>query len=179
MTKLRLTLLQQDILRYLFINVQRSFNALRLAKALHVSQPAISKALPNLEKNDLIAVEKDKESKRLKIELNRNNNLVVWLKRVDNLKQIYESGLVAYLYDLCPSGVIILFGSYSLGEDTFKSDIDLAVVGCKGKKIDLSTYEKVLERKININYYTSLKEIDENLKMNIVSGITLKGRIEL
>ncbi|MFA4887272.1 MAG: nucleotidyltransferase domain-containing protein [Candidatus Nanoarchaeia archaeon] len=178
-TKLKLTILQQEILRYLFIKTGTSFNALHLAKALHVSQPAISKALPNLEKNNLINVEKDKESKRLKIELNRENPKIIWLKRIDNLKQIYESGLVEYLYEQYPSAAIILFGSYSFGEDTLTSDIDLAIVGSKEKNINLTDYEKVLQRKININYYTSLKEIDNNLKTNILRGITLKGWIEL
>ncbi len=180
MYKLKLTLLQQDILRLLFINTGRSFNALQLAKALKVSQPAISKALPNLEKNKLILVEKDKESKRLKIELNRENNFVIWLKRADNLKQIYESGFAEYLYDAYPSAeTIILFGSYSFGEDNVKSDIDIAVVGSKGKNEDLAEYEKILERKININYYISLKDIDKNLKENILMGMVLKGAIEL
>ncbi len=115
----------------------------------------------------------------MKIELNRENQKVIWLKRVDNLKQIYESGFIEYLYEQYPPAAIILFGSYSLGEDTYQSDIDIAIIGNKEKDIDLTDYEKILERPININYYKSLKEIDNNLKINILRGITLKGWIEI
>ena len=99
MYKPKLTLLQQDILRHLYINAGTSFNARALALALDVSQPAISKALPKLKKEEFITVTKDK---RFSITLNRENPLVIGLKRADNLKQLYESGFVAYLYNSLP-----------------------------------------------------------------------------
>src|SRR3989338_412684 len=102
-----------------------------MANILKVSQPAISKALPALEKTSLIKVSKDKNSKRLSIELNRDNPQSIWLKRADNLKQIYESGLVKFIYDAFPGATVILFGSYAFGEDTTTSDIDLAIFGIK------------------------------------------------
>ncbi len=177
--KLKLTCLQQEILRYLYINAGKSFNARNIAVGLEVSQPAISKALPQLEKEGYVKVQKDKLSKRLIIELNRENAYIVGLKRVDNLKQLYDSGLVQFLYDSFAGATIILFGSYSLGEDTITSDIDLTVIGIKEKKLDISKFEKLLERTIIINYYDSLKNIDTHLLNNILNGITLKGAVEL
>ncbi len=181
--KLKLTRLQEEILRLLFIKAGTSLNARRIALLLYVSQPAVSKALPLLEKEELITVSKDKDSKRLSIELKRDNHEVIWLKRADNLKQIYESGLSQWLYDNLPSATVILFGSYALGEDTLDSDIDLAIIG-KEKALNLDEFEKILERKININYYKGLKEKDtfllnKFLLNNILNGITLKGTVEL
>jgi len=46
--KLKLTLLQQEILSFLFEKAGKIFNARSLAKNLHVSPPAIAKALPKL-----------------------------------------------------------------------------------------------------------------------------------
>jgi len=90
MLELKLTNLQQRILRLLFVKTGVSLNALAIAKNLGVSQTAVSKALPFLEKENFICVEKDKESKRFSIELNRDNHKVLQLKRADNFKLIYD-----------------------------------------------------------------------------------------
>lgn len=177
MYKSKLTLLQQGILRLLFIKAGISLNARSMAKFLEVSQPAISKSLPLLEKESFIKVSKDKSSKRLSIELNRDDHRVVWLKRADNIKQVYESGLGNFIYEVFPEATVILFGSYAFGEDTVNSDIDLAVIGSKEKEVDLSKFEKILERPIIINYYKSFKSIENHLLNNILNGITLKGAI--
>jgi predicted nucleotidyltransferase/biotin operon repressor len=177
--KLKLTLLQQDILRLLYIRTGISLNARGIARSLEFSQPAVSKALPGLQKEGLIIVNKDKDSKRLSIELNRDNPEIIGLKRADNLKRLYESGLVKYLYDNFQETTIILFGSYAFGEDTANSDIDLAVIGMKNSQKDFTKYEKLLERAIIINYYKSFKEIDKHLLNNILNGILLKGSVEL
>ncbi|HLC49816.1 MAG TPA: nucleotidyltransferase domain-containing protein [Candidatus Nanoarchaeia archaeon] len=177
--KLKLTILQQKILRLLFVKAGMSLNARGVARILEVSQPAVSKALPKLEEMNFINVKKDKDSKRLSIELNTENHKVLWLKRADNLKQLYDSGLVQFLYDSFPGSTVILFGSYAFGEDTSISDIDLAVVGSKPKEIDLAKFEKVLERAIIINYYNSFRDIDNHLLNNILNGITIKGAVEL
>jgi predicted nucleotidyltransferase len=177
--KLELTNLQQEILRLLFIKVGISLNARAVANALDVSQPAVSKALPLLEKIELIKVEKDKVSGRFSIELNRENNQIIWLKRADNLKQTYESGLVSFLRDSFPGCTIILFGSYSKGEDILTSDIDIAIVGSIEKEINLSKFEKILDRKIILNFYSSFKKIHKSLLENISNGIILTGGIEL
>lgn len=179
MYKLELTNLQQDILRLLFIKAGSSLNQRGVAKLLNVSAPAVMKALPNLEKKEFIKIGQDKESKRWSIELNRDNYQIMQLKRTDNLKQIYESGLSNFLEHEFAGATIILFGSYSRGEDIVKSDIDIAVIGRKEKEINLTKFDKLLERTININFYTSFEKIHKNLKENLFNGIVLTGGIEL
>ena len=147
--------------------------------ALKVSQPAISKALPGLEKEDLIFVAKDKASKRLSISLNRKNPFVIGLKRADNLKLLYESGMVPFLYDRFPEATISLFGSFSFGEDVAESDIDIAVVGAKEKDVDLERFNTSVGKTINLNFYQSWEEIDRHLRNNILNGIILKGQVAL
>lgn len=156
-----------------------SLNQRRIAGLLEVSPPAVMKALPVLEKIDLVKIKQDVESKRWAVELNRDNYRVRQLKRADNLKQVYESGLVDYLEKEFAGATIILFGSYSRGEDTVNSDVDIAVIGRKDKKIDLISYEKLLERGININFYNSFKNIHKQLKENLCNGIVLVGGVEL
>lgn len=177
--KLKLTNLQQEILRLLFIKAGMSLNQRGIARLLNVSQPAVMKALPGLEKEDLIKVAQDKESKRWSIELNRDNHKVMQLKRADNLKQIYESGLADFLEKEFAGATIILFGSYSRGDDTESSDMDIAVIGRKEKHVDLTKFDKLLERTITINFYDSFDKIHKNLRENLFNGIVIAGGVEL
>jgi len=177
--KLKLTNLQQEILRLLFVKAGTSLNQRQIANFLEVSQPAVMKALPDLEEESLIKTRQDKETKRWSIELNRENHKVMQLKRADNLKLIYETGLADYLEKEFAGATITLFGSYSRGEDIINSDIDIAVIGRKDKQIDLTKFEKELERQININFYDSFKNIHKNLKENLCNGIILIGGVEL
>jgi len=146
MYKQGLTILQQEILRLLFAKSGMSLNQRGVARMLDVSQPAVMKSLPGLKKKNLIKINQDKESRRWAIEFNRDNLLALQLKRVDNLKQIYESGLFTFLKEELPGAVIILFGSYSRGDDTIYSDIDIAIIGRKEKNIKL---EKFIVAQIN------------------------------
>ncbi|PIU89407.1 hypothetical protein COS64_00860 [archaeon CG06_land_8_20_14_3_00_37_11] len=101
------------------------------------------------------------------------------LKRADNLKKIYESSLADFLEKEFAGATIILFGSYSRGEDATTSDIDIAVIGRKEKTLNLTQFSRLLERKIIINYYDSWEKIHKHLKENLCNGITLAGGVEL
>ena len=177
--KLKLTNLQQEILRLLFVKAGTSLNQRQISKILEVTPPAVMKALPALEKENLIKTQQDKETKRWSIELNRDHHKIMQLKRADNLKQIYESGLADFLEKEFAGATIILFGSYSRGEDLINSDMDIAVIGRKDKLINTANYEKLLERTININFYDSFKKIHKHLKENLCNGIMLAGGVEL
>lgn len=177
--KLKLTNLQQEILRLLFVKAGITLNQRQISRILEVTQPAVMKALPALEKENLIKIEQDRETKRWSIELNRDHHNVMQLKRADNLKQVYESGLADFLEKEFAGATIILFGSYSRGEDLINSDIDIAVIGRKDKLIDPTIYENLLERTININFYESFNKIHKHLKENLCNGITLAGGVEL
>ena len=179
MYKLKFTILQQGILRFLFIKSGMSFTERALAKQLKVSPTAVSNSLPLLEKEGLAKVTKDRETGRLSISLNKENPKTFFFKRVENLRTIYESGLLEYLSEKFPGSTIILFGSYSFGEDTADSDIDIAVIGVKRKDVDTEKFEKLLERRVSLNFYDNLNEINRNLRENILNGIVLNGGIKL
>lgn len=177
--KLKLTNLQQEIMRLLFIKAGISLNQRQIANLLEVTPPAVMKALPALAQENLLKIQQDKETKRWSIELNRNHHKVMQLKRADNLQQIYESGLADFLEKEFAGATIILFGSYSRGEDIINSDLDIAVVGRKDKLIDLTQYEQALGRQINLNFYDSFGKIHKHLKENLSNGIILAGGVEL
>src|SRR3989338_158947 len=95
--KQKFTSLQQEILRFLFSKTGIKLNQRQIANSLEVSAPAINKTLPKLEKEGLIKIEQDKETKRWAIEINQESQMAVNFKRVDNLKLIYETGLARFL----------------------------------------------------------------------------------
>ncbi len=177
--KLKFTRLQLEILRLLCIKSGKPLNQREIAKTLGVSPTAVAKGTAQIEKEDLASVTRSKTMNLITIELNRDNEMALAFKRTENLRMIYETGLAGFLRDSFPGGTIILFGSYSLGEDIITSDIDIAVIGRKPKTLELEKYEKALDREININFYTSWKDVHKHLKDNILNGILLYGGVEL
>jgi predicted nucleotidyltransferase len=150
-----------------------------ISRILKVSVTAVSKAIPILEKQNLIKVERDKKMNLTLIALERANKKAIQFKRVENLKMIYEYKLSDYLEDEFAGATIILFGSYSKGDDTINSDIDIAIIGRKEKEINLKSFEEIFKRKIIINFYPTFNDIHKHLKENILNGIILSGGIEL
>lgn len=183
--KLKWTRLQAEIFRFLCIRAGQTQNLRGIAKALRVSPTAVSNALRGLGNEGLVEIKKSKTMNLLFIEFNRNNSKAIQLKRVENLKMIYESGLADFLYNKFPGCAVILFGSYSRGEDTFsdteerRSDIDIAIIGTKEKDVDMARFNKLLERKVNINFYESWEKIHKHLKDNILNGVPISGGVEL
>jgi len=178
MYKVKWTRLQSEIIKFLCISVGRAVSLRELSRKLHKTPTAVSNGLIELKKDGIVRVEKSENIKLLSIELERDNPKVIEIKRIENLKLIYESGLSNYLRENFPGSTIILFGSYSKGEDIRESDIDIAVIG-KEKETDLSDFDKRLERKIIINFYDSFKKIHKHLLENILNGIILNGGVEL
>ncbi len=95
------------------------------------------------------------------------------------MKNMLTSGLIEYLDEKynTPSAIILL-GSYSRGEDTAKSDIDIAVITTREIKLDLSKFEGTFKRKIQIHEIQT-KRVSKNFLNNLANGIVLKGYLEI
>lgn len=98
-------------------------------------------------------------------------------KMIYNLNSIYESGLPNFIKDKLSPKCIVLFGSYRRGEDFEDSDIDI-FIECREEKIDLSNYEKILKRKIQLHFKEKFSNYPKELKNNIINGIVLGGFLE-
>ena len=176
LNKLKFTKLENEVIEFLFKNPTTSFNGKELANKLKVSPTAIAKSVRNLAKLELVTLEK---KILLSIQLNRDKEEIFDLKRISNLKSLYTSGLAYSLDEKLPGAVILVFGSYSSGEDTEESDIDIAIIGTKEKPINISKFENKLQRKIQLHFFKKLDIIENDLKESIINGITLKGAIQL
>lgn len=165
---------REKILEYYFDKVSSRINERMLAKEIKTSHTSVSIVSKELIKKKLLIVEKD--SIQNKLGLNIENKEVIFYKRIHNLKRIYHSGLIEYLesiYEMPKS--IVVFGSFSFGEDNEKSDIDLAIQTKLQKNVDLTQFEKKLNHKIDLFFLT--ENLPEELKKSIYNGVVLKGRI--
>ncbi len=169
-----LTPLDQKLFSFLCKEAGKKLSQRETAILLNVSPTAIGKSVKRLEKLKLIKITKLKNINLIELS---GEKKAIELKRVENLKQIFLSGLSDFLLKNLPGATIILFGSYSRGEDTSNSDIDIAIIGRKRKALSLEKYEKKLGREVHLLFFDSFNKISRHLKNNILNGIVLFGSV--
>lgn len=161
------------VLEIFFENPSREFHLRELSRLLKLSMPTIILATDILSKERLII--KTKEKVLTKLAANRENIDFTRYKRLYNLEKIYASGIIDYLLDVYnhPKNTV-LFGSFSRGDDVEDSDIDIAIITKKKLSLDLSKYERILNKGISI-HEVDLDKVSEEFKANLANGIVLEG----
>lgn len=154
------------------------FQLREISRKAEIAPTSVKKYLNELENEGLIIKKKHRIYEYPVYYANRENDYFKFLKKLDIIKDIKESGLLDYLNDKCMPDVIILFGSASKGEDIKESDIDLFIQS-KEKKLQLSKYENYLSRKINIFFKDTFNKLSKELKNNIINGDILNGYLKV
>ncbi len=164
------------VMEFFFKYPERKFHLRELERLTKLSLPAVKKIAEKLEKEDLL------ESKKEKIVKNfyaKRNDKFTYLKRSYNLYAIFSSGLLNFLKNKYEEPeTIVLFGSYSKGEDISKSDIDIAIITQIHKDNDFSVFEKKLARKIKI-YEIQIKKTEKNFLNTLANGIVMSGYLTI
>jgi len=161
----------------LFLENQNSYFHLReIARLTYISPGGMFKILKKLEDEKLVIREKTKVMDNFIA--NVENKEYIAIKKAFNIYSIMGSGLIEFLVEAYSPKAIVLFGSYAKGEDTEKSDIDIAIITNKEKRLDISKYEEVLKRRIN-PLEIDIKKIKKEMKNNLVNGIVLYGYLEM
>jgi predicted nucleotidyltransferase len=142
-----------------------------------VPLPSVKNYLEELESEKLVLKKKNRLGNPIYY-ANRDEEYFLFLKKMNNIKNIHESGVVDYIYYDCGPEAIILFGSASRGEDILESDIDLFVLS-KEKMLNLEKFEKKLNRKINVFFKEGLNKTSKELANNVINGIILKGYVKV
>lgn len=152
----------------------KRFHVREISRELGISTTPVLNALKYLVKEGYLTREKGKVIDEIKANLDSKEFLLQ--KRMFNIESIYSSGLMEELIRQNPE-TVVLFGSYSRGEDTEKSDIDIALLGFGGK-LKLEPFEKRLKRRINL-HVIDLKSVSKEFKNSLANGIVLEGYLEL
>lgn len=115
----------------------------------------------------------------VEIRANRDSELFIRLKKLSNFRKIYLSGIIDELNkEYGAPKAIALFGSYSKGEDTARSDVDIAIITKQHIKFDSSRYESVFRRKIQL-HEIDLKKVSKEFITNLANGIILRGYLDI
>jgi len=106
---------------------------------------------------------------------NREEDYFLHYKKVFNILNIYN--LKNLIINEIHPRAIVLFGSYSRGEDIESSDIDILAISSVKKEINFKDIEKKLKRKINLMIVENLKRLDPQIINKIYNGFILYGEI--
>jgi predicted nucleotidyltransferase len=173
------TALQSALFRALCRTAGTKINQRALAAKVGVTPAAISRALPALGRDGLVVIKNYGAMNLKEIEINRENHHAIRLKVVENLRALYLSGFVDCVAETYAGCGIVLFGSFARGEDIVSSDIDIAVIGAREKRVDFTHFEKRLDRPLRIMCISSLGKLSKEFKESIINGIPLEGTISL
>ncbi len=154
------------------------FQLREISRMICLAPKSVKLYLEDLEKEKLIVKKEHRVHKYPVYYANRDSDYFRFLKRLNTIQSIKESGFLEYVHEKCLPDVIILFGSASRGEDIKDSDIDL-YLQCSAKKLEVKKYEKDLNRKINLFFEKNFDKLSEELKQNIINGDKLKGYLRV
>ena len=140
------------VIKYFTLNPSTEVYVNEIAKILNLSTGRCSQILRD--QSTFGILEKKNRGKAHYYNLN-NNYLTNELKRLVGLYQIYENEIVRKIINTLSEDVtIVLYGSYSKGDFTEKSDIDIMLITQEKPKVDLKELEEKLEIEINVEKFT-------------------------
>jgi len=164
------------VMELFFKHPERKFHLRELERLTKLSMPGVRKIVNKLVKEDLLESKKEKMVKNF---FAKRNEKFVQNKRAYNLYSVFSSDLLSFLKNKYEEPeAIILFGSYSKGEDISKSDIDIAVITQKHEKLNLLPFEKKLARKIKV-YETKLGRAEKEFINTLINGIVIYGYLKV
>lgn len=168
---------KRKLAQFFCSNPTKSYTVRELSRQNKISPTWVSKIIKELEKDQIIETKEDVNSIKVK---SKRDVPFARLKQVLNLDNLYSSGLIDKLIETYHKPeAIILFGSYSRGEDIENSDIDIAVLTDR-KQADESyiKYENELKRKLSIKIINP-KKITKDFATSLANGIVLYGYLEV
>ncbi len=170
--------IKEKIKQYFFTNPTIKIRVRQIERTLNLSLPSIIRYVRELEKEGIL--KKVDTSGVIFYTTNRSSKFFLIQKKLHNLNKIYESGLVDFLIKELSNPTIIIFGSFSRGEDIENSDIDIYIETPSKKKISVNNFERVLKRNIQLFIHRSIDDIkNKELANNIINGIVLNGFIKV
>ena len=151
-----------------------------ISRASKIAHTSVKNNLMDMKKEEIITEVIEKKGKRKFpiYKANLENPSYRKLKKIHNLINLQDSGMIGFLKDKLMPRCIVLFGSYQRGEDIEESDIDIYIQGSK-EEINLDRFKKKLNRNIKLHFNENFDEYSKELKNNIINGIVIYGYLEV
>jgi len=164
------------VMRVFFENPSKEFHLRQLSRITGISLGGILKIVPRLKKEKLLLSRKERNVELVSPNFEGRFTL---FKRLYNIQSLYDCDLIETIQKWYEQPkTIILFGSYSQGLDSEKSDIDIAIFTSRKPLPDLSIFERKLIRKINIHIVNN-EGSSQSFKNSLANGIVLEGVLEI
>ncbi len=158
-----------------FENCYERINVRQYARMMKITPPTASSLLKLYEREGLLISARDRNY--IMFYANRDSEIFIGLSRLYWQLRLYE--LVDFLESKLTSPTVVLFGSLSKAEAKSDSDIDIVIFAAK-RTVDFGHFEKKLKRKIQVFWYSSLKNVpSKELENSIINGHILTGRLVL
>lgn len=167
--------IKTQIIEYFFINPTKKLRVREISRLTKSPLPSAIRYVKELVNEELLRMES--VGSITLYSANRSSKKYLLQKKLYNIETLYKRGLVD-AFQACNARALILFGSYSKGEDIETSDVDIYV---EAKIIPpTERLEKLINRKIQIFNYASISSVkNKELANNIINGIILAGNIEV
>lgn len=170
--------IKDRIREHFFVNPSVKLRVRQIERELKLPLPSVIRYCKELEEERIL--QRVETGGIILYTSDRNSVTYLLEKKLFNIKSIFDSGLIDYLAIEYSNPAIVIFGSYSRGEDIENSDIDIYIETAKKHTFNLNKFEKILNRKIQVFNYKSVKEISNiHLANNIINGLTLNGFLEV
>lgn len=164
------------VLQQFFDFPRKAFLIRELSRNTKLSVPSIRLHIKALLAEGLIL--KDKNGLYPSFSAVRESPFFKLLKAQNVILRLHQTSILSTIEKVVYPSCIVLFGSASRGEDSEESDIDL-FVQAKHIKLDLSKFEKTLNRKINLLFEPDLKTIGPELLNNLANGTVVYGYLKV
>ena len=150
-----------------------------ISQKANIAHTSVKSYLIQMKKQSLLKESLQKKGKRYFpiYQANLESKQYRRYKQLYNLLKLQESGLIDSLQDQLMPRSMVLFGSYSRGEDVEDSDIDIFLESKKAE-FDIGTFEKKLNRKVQLHFKEHFAEYPPELKNNIINGFLLSGYVK-
>lgn len=147
------------------------FGLREISRKIGLALPSVKNYLLELEDKDLVE-KKEVRGSPVYVAVRDSERFKVYMK-LSIQYELFESGIIDFVWENISPEAIILYGGYSKGEAIGSSDIDLFAIG-KRQDINLTKYEKLLGKEVHL-IVDEINKIPKELKNNLVNGIVLRG----
>jgi predicted nucleotidyltransferase len=173
----------QKVMQLFFSFPEKEFGLNEIVKKLKISKTTANKVITQLIKENFI--KRKIIGKNWLLSNNTEHDYNKTRKIIYNLELLYSLNILKKIENKFPGyKCIILFGSYRKGDDTEKSDMDIAVEISGEKNLEIEEF-KILKQlgyrkdvQVNLHIF-SRKKISPHLFSNIANGIILQGFLEV
>lgn len=173
----------QKVLQWFFSFPDHETTLNHLSEKLKISKTTANRVVIKLLKEGFLTSKIVGRAWQIKC---NQQHLYNYTKKISyNLDMIYGSNIIQEVHKLVENPrAIIIFGSYRKGDDTEKSDIDIAVEVLDNKELEICKIGIIqnfgYRKNIAVNLHIfSRSKIDLNLFANIANGIVLEGFLEV